>query len=243
MKAKPTTSPTNTSGAPLHELAYEEIRRALISGRFSPGDKMTSRGLAAALGTSDMPVRAALGRLVAEGGLVQRANGTIAVPLLSEENFEEVMTLRSMLEGRATFLATTRLTAADLALLKRAAAELASAIKENDIVAYLDANHRFKFGIYERCNSPVLFSIIEKLWLQAGPFLRNLDHRNLHGAMSYEYHKAALKALEARDPLLASKAISADIEHGLAQIRKTADFPGDAELLPVTRLKALKEPQ
>lgn len=241
MKEDPKQIPSATPAAPLHERAYEEIRRALISGKFAPGHKMTSRGLAAALGTSDMPVRAALGRLVSDGGLVQRPNGNIVVPILSRANFEEVMTLRSLLEGRATALACGRLGEAQLALLRQVVAELADAIREDDIVKYLDANHRFKFAIYEYCESPVLLSIIDKLWLQAGPFLRNLANRNLRGAMTLQYHAAALDALQARDATLAARAISEDIEEGLAHVLKTAEFPDDAHSAPVNRLTEIKD--
>ena len=91
--------------APLHERVYEELRGALISGKFTPGQKLSSRKLAAALGTSDMPVRAAISRLTDEGGLIQLANGTFIVPVLSGNRFREVMELRALLEGRATALA------------------------------------------------------------------------------------------------------------------------------------------
>jgi DNA-binding GntR family transcriptional regulator len=242
MKEKLSKKPTVASTTPLHELAYEEIRRSLMSGRFAPGSKMTSRGLALALGTSDMPVRAALGRLVAEGGLIQRVNGTIAIPVLSRVDFEEVMSLRSLLEGRATYLASTSLTKLELNLLKKIAAELTKAMKEKDIVKYLDANHRFKFAIYEQCHSPILISLIGNLWLRAGPFLRNLEKSsNLNGAMSIHHHTAALKALVARDAKGAAKAISADIEEGMSHVLKMAEFPEDAELAPVKRLKVLKD--
>ena len=40
---------------PLHRI-YGELRQALMSGKFEPGQKLASRKLAATLGTSDMPV-------------------------------------------------------------------------------------------------------------------------------------------------------------------------------------------
>lgn len=237
MKTEPTTTPT----APLHERAYDEIRRALISGKFAPGHKMTSRGLAAALGTSDMPVRAALGRLVAEGGLVQRSSGTIRVPVLSRENFAEVMELRALLEARATALACAHIGPQELAALRVSVDELAQATSEGDIVKYLEANHRFKFGIYRHCKGAVLLSIIENLWLQAGPFLRNLENHSLRGAMSVNHHADALRAIETGEPALAGEAIAADISEGLAHILKTVDFPEDDESAPLNRLQSIKD--
>lgn len=51
----------------MHQSVYEQIRDVLMKGGFFPGQKVSSRKLAAQLGTSDMPVRAVLLRLLAEG--------------------------------------------------------------------------------------------------------------------------------------------------------------------------------
>ena len=53
----------------LQEQPYQRIREGLLEGRFQPGERLKIRDLAAAWGTSPMPVRAALQRLVAEGAL------------------------------------------------------------------------------------------------------------------------------------------------------------------------------
>ena len=53
----------------LQEQLYQRIREGLLEGRFQPGERLKIRDLAAAWGTSPMPVRAALQRLVAEGAL------------------------------------------------------------------------------------------------------------------------------------------------------------------------------
>ena len=56
----------------LQEQLYQNLRAALLAGTFKPGERLKIRDLAAAWGTSPMPVRAALQRLVAEGALEQR---------------------------------------------------------------------------------------------------------------------------------------------------------------------------
>ncbi|KAG0755593.1 hypothetical protein G6F22_020562 [Rhizopus arrhizus] len=48
---------------------YQQTRQLLMSGAVPPGEKITLRGLAAALNTSPMPVREAVNKLVAEGAL------------------------------------------------------------------------------------------------------------------------------------------------------------------------------
>src|SRR5262245_13315456 len=65
----------------LEDAAYAQMRQALIDGRFSPGQTFTIRALAQAFGTSPMPVRDALKRLVAERGLDLLRNRSVIVPM------------------------------------------------------------------------------------------------------------------------------------------------------------------
>ena len=58
-----------TSWAPLHERTYQELKTAIMSGKFMPGEKLTVRGLSEELGVSAMPARAAILRLAAEKAL------------------------------------------------------------------------------------------------------------------------------------------------------------------------------
>ncbi|MBD8873371.1 GntR family transcriptional regulator [Rhodanobacter sp. DHB23] len=63
---------------------YEQVRRALRSGRYAPGQWIDPTGLAAEFHTSPTPVRFALYRLVGEALIVDHARGGLHVPLLTE---------------------------------------------------------------------------------------------------------------------------------------------------------------
>src|SRR3546814_3387350 len=60
--------------------AYEALKQALISGHFMPGQKLTLRMLAEALGMSVTPVREAIHRLTAERALEGAANRSVRIP-------------------------------------------------------------------------------------------------------------------------------------------------------------------
>src|SRR4051794_20424760 len=137
---KSNSKPKAADNAPLHERAYAELRRALMSGQLLPGQKVTLRGLAAMLGTSDMPIRAALVRLVAEGGMVQHTNGTFSVPIASRESFRQVMELRAVVEGYATGLSCKHIDKAGIENLHLCAEKLSQAVDANNIIAYLHWN-------------------------------------------------------------------------------------------------------
>ncbi|MEW9573840.1 GntR family transcriptional regulator [Rhodanobacter sp. Si-c] len=63
---------------------YGQVRRALRSGRYAPGQRIDPIGLAAEFNTSPTPVRFALYRLVGEALIVDHARGGLHVPLLTE---------------------------------------------------------------------------------------------------------------------------------------------------------------
>jgi DNA-binding GntR family transcriptional regulator len=223
---------TQIEFAPLHERVYAELRHAVIAGRFEPGQKLTSRKLAAALGTSDMPVRAAISRLTAEGGLVQLSNGTFVIPVLGRDRFREVMELRALLEGRATGFASGRIDAKSFKRLQDHARSLDKAADDQDIVAYLDANQKLKFEIYDHCGAPTLRALIEMLWLRAGPALR-YHLAVLPRITKINFHHQAIRALRENRGSAAAEAIARDILEGMQSILTIARFADDQTELPV----------
>ena len=70
---------------------YQELKDYLAAGQLMPGQKLTLRELASALGVSPMPVREAVGRLTAEGALEVLPNRRIRVPLMAKAKFSEVL--------------------------------------------------------------------------------------------------------------------------------------------------------
>src|SRR5688500_18343096 len=84
--------------------AYASLKSALLAGRLAPGERLVLRKVADDLGISLTPVRDAVNRLIAEKvlerGSVGPAGGAI-VPLLTADQFSQLMTVRSSLEPMA----------------------------------------------------------------------------------------------------------------------------------------------
>jgi len=207
----------------MHDQVYDEICKSLMAGQFEPGQQLSSRKLAALLGTSDMPVRTALSRLIAEGGLVRKSNATICVPRCSRRSFKEGMDLRAVVEGYATRLACSRLTEQDYKSLDRYASALEEARSTNDVRQYLDANRNLKFAIYNKCGSEMLLHTLGMLWLKVGPFLRSLSSE-LGQVAAANFHREAISALRRRDGAAAAAAIRKDIRAGRDLLLAHAKF-------------------
>ena len=198
---------------PLHERTYQELRSAIMLAKFAPGEHLTVRGVAADLGVSAMPVRAAFSRLFAEKAVDQNANGTIMIPRMTKERYAELILLRALLEGKAAEIAASRITADELKELKKIGKALTKASLDGDANAYLRLNQRFKFAIVAAADKPVLAELVERLWLRVGPFMR-FYHTDVRAQHDLDRHEDAIKALERGDGQAARQAIEADITEG-----------------------------
>ena len=147
------------------------LRHALMAGQFVPGQTLSLRQLAARLGTSPMPVRAVLGQMIAAGVLETQTNGSVAVARMTEARFIELTQVRKALEGMAAEMACHHASPGLIAELAKINARLHKAIAKRDILACLRLNQAFHFTLYSASSSEILPSLIESLWLRAGPFM------------------------------------------------------------------------
>jgi DNA-binding GntR family transcriptional regulator len=215
----------------LQERVYQELRNALYQGRFLPGDAVTIRSLAKALGTSPMPVREAMQRLVAEQALVQLPNRTIRVPALTLKAFYEVMRIRTVVEGYAAERAAQRRTPALVQRLRAINADFAKAVEAADAPGMLGRNQQFHFAVYKGSQSDELLKIIESLWLRFGPIIAL--ERDLSGSIAMfkrgvRAHERIIDAIEQRNSRGARFAMALDIRAAAAWLRHNHDFDATA---------------
>jgi DNA-binding GntR family transcriptional regulator len=198
----------------LRERVYRTLKQAILEGRFSPGETLPTRSLAEVLGTSVMPVRDAMLRLSAEGGVEVLPNRAARLPVLSRESIAELYEVRLNLEGLAAALAANRITPDELAAVEQAFAGMMQASERNDVSGFLRDNQLFHFSIYGAAQSYHLFPIIEALWLKGGPLLRPFVKGSRAQTRLFEGHDSHARALEGltrRDPAMARQGIVDDL--------------------------------
>ncbi|MER9316241.1 GntR family transcriptional regulator [Mesorhizobium sp. M0659] len=208
----------------VQDRVYLELRRALICGIFESGQVLTVRGLAEVLMTSTMPVREALGRLVAEKALEPLLNRSVRVPTITVERLDDLLRARILVEGEAAALAASRISDAKVAdvvkILDQWEDMRTAAGRDVDVEVRL--NQTFHFTIYENCGSPTLIPIIESLWLQSGPCTRYaITAATAGGDIDADhYHKQITEALIARDAVKVRELIIADMTHSFGFLRE-----------------------
>lgn len=198
-------------GKTLQDEVYQTLKQWLTVGKFLPGERLKIKALATDLGVSEMPVRAALQRLAAEGALQNIPNCGVTVPLLTRAQFNDILQNRMLLEGEAAERGAQQLSDADRQQLIALAVSMADAIKVNDIKAYLDANELFHLILYRACGSPLLLQLIETVWLQVGPISNQL-HGDPHvWAQMNDAHDDIVAALIRHDPAAVRRGIERDL--------------------------------
>jgi len=210
----------------LFERVYGKLSDALFSGAFAPGETLTIRALAEQLGTSVMPAREALRRLAAEGALDVLPNRSIRVPFMDTASASELRRLRMLLEGEATAIAATRLTAESLQHIRAFHRDFESSVKSGHVAKLLEAGQKFHFAIYEGAQSPKMFAIIQMLWLQSAPSLAEPMRRtfNRKEVVSFAesvgvHHQRIIDALGIGDADRAARAVRAEIAFVMDHVR------------------------
>jgi DNA-binding GntR family transcriptional regulator len=179
------TTPTlDTLGSPaprisLGDVVAERLREAILNGDLQPGQHLREEEISEMLAVSRGPVRDAL-LILERQGLVElsRHRGAVVVEL-SLQDFGEVYSLRSAIEGLAVRLAIRRREAADLDVLDKAIAELRKGMKRSvseQAAARLDMN--FHDGIFLAAHHERLYKSWSGIRMQVYWFLLSRNVAN-----------------------------------------------------------------
>jgi len=96
------------SHQPLRQVVTDALRKAILSKRLKPGERLIEEQLAADLGVSRNPVREALRVLESEGLVEISPRRGASVTSVSEEEAREIVEVRAALEGLCARLAARR---------------------------------------------------------------------------------------------------------------------------------------
>ncbi|WP_342360811.1 GntR family transcriptional regulator [Terrarubrum flagellatum] len=142
------------------------LRKLLLSGEISPGERVSEPQMVVRLGVSRTPVRMALVRLEEEGLLEAIPSGGFAVKAFDEREMFEAIEIRGTLEGLAARFAAER--GVSLLELDRASAvldqldEVLRAGDGVDLSRYVELNARFHDMLTDFSDSEALTRQIQR---------------------------------------------------------------------------------
>ena len=213
----PSSPPADAPAArdTVHAQVHAAMKRALMRGVFKPGQKITIRGVAAALGTSATPAREAIRRLAGEGALEHLRSGTARLPALDRARLAEITEVRVALESLAARHAAMRMTdARDRGARSDPGRTSQPRATARTMRPTSRTTRRSTSAITARPACRTCMRAIESMWLQAGPYLTLL----LPAMRGIDLHAAAIEAARRRDADAASAAIAEDIRRAAKRL-------------------------
>lgn len=196
---------------------YRSLSRAIMSGRFPPGQPVTISGLSDSLGVSTMPVRGALDQLIADGALEYLDNRRVRVPDIGPDRFDELIATRIALETVAAERAMHFIDYIRIEQLMTLDNLIDEAYQDGNIELGIERNFAFHRHMYDVRPSFVLMPLIESVWLRMGPFMREAV-AHLDQSYQVDRHVEAIEAIKRRDAAALKEAITADIQDGTGHV-------------------------
>jgi DNA-binding GntR family transcriptional regulator len=188
--------------SPLRDKVAEEIRAAILSGHFKPGDRLIEDRLAEEFGVSRNPIREAIRTLASEGLIDVTARRGAVVASLSPQEAEELLEVRATLEGANARLAARRRDPAVLGQLEAILARGTEAIAAGHVAELPELNGAFHAGLAEAGHNRVLADLMRTLRDRSAPLFRRFGME--FARATWAEHAGILRAVIAGDPELAS---------------------------------------
>ena len=206
-----TTTPSDD--ASLVDDVYHQILLRIIHRELPGGTELKSTRLAADMGVSRTPVVQALGRLAADGIVMQQRNHRAVVRENAENWLVELHELRLLLEPAAAARAATRIPDAVLEELGK----LADAASPDNNPNWMQKSREFDYALHravaEYADNLPLSEAIRKCWsfkrlsYDAG---QDTEETLRNG---YEDHLHIMKAFRLRGPDMAEAAMRWHLQH------------------------------
>jgi DNA-binding GntR family transcriptional regulator len=210
--------------APLRRQVLEALRSSIVSGRLTPGQRLTERELIEMTGVSRTVIRESLRQLEAEGLIEIIPNKGPVVRKLSAAEAEDLYRIRAVLEGLAARFFAENADAAAVRALQEALAAVRLAYQGTDGELALAAKTRFYDILYGGGSSETLASLLAMVqariwrWRAVG-----LTHPNrAHERLSESVGNLALlvSAIESGDGDLAEQITREEVSKAAEEVMR-----------------------
>jgi DNA-binding GntR family transcriptional regulator len=193
--------------------AYKEIKSKIICLHLKPGEKIFENEIAKSLKISRTPVREAL--LILENEKLVECDDRLGfvVKRLNTKEVEEYFSIREAFEAFAVPFIIERITASEIAELKKNLMEAQGYLKVNDFNNIVRCETKFHEILWRATKSEIFFQIISGLsdkfqWIRAIALSAQGGCRE-----SIDDHKKIVTLVEKKDPDKLKKFIALHIEH------------------------------
>lgn len=188
----------------LRERIADTLRDAIIHGRVKPGEKISEPDLAAKFGISRTPIREALRQLETEGFLEVSPRKGARIASITEKDVSDFYELKSVLEGYAARLATTRLSDKEIDKMESINEQMEKLSVEKDWKQVFRLHNEFHDIFLRACGNDQLYQTVTLLVKKFQRFriLLAMDGKTEGSVVQ---HRAIVAAFRKRDAVLTEK--------------------------------------
>jgi DNA-binding GntR family transcriptional regulator len=184
-------------------MADQEIRRLILAGELAPGQRLYEAKLSEQLGISRPPLREALRVLAAQGILSQTPRLGYRVVELSDEDVDEIYSLRAVLEQFALDLALPTVREDDFAELDAIMARMWQAARRGSEPEIVATNREFHLALVALARHSRLTrayaAVMDQMQLCMSKNLRAEAHRSGGLFEGCRRHERLLDSVRSRD--------------------------------------------
>jgi len=191
----------------LSEGVENVIKRMILLGNLPPGERINEVQLSEELNMSRGPIREALRRLQSEGLVVYHPHRGTFVSTLTEDDADEVYSLRALLEVEAVCIALPKLRQVHLDQLTGIVAAFEEARAEANVPRIIQCDLDFHHVMVRLANRPRLYDMYKALDTQLGVMFISIQNKapnRIHQVA--QMHRDLVQALRSRDADMVSKA-------------------------------------
>jgi DNA-binding GntR family transcriptional regulator len=196
---------------PLRERVYEALLELITTRALRPGQHLVESELAQHLGVSRQPVREALQRLNTDGWVDLRPAQGAFVHEPTEEDADQLLSVRTLLEAEAARLAAANADKAGIRALERLCAEGEAAVAAEDVDTVVETNARFHAKVMDIAGNAVLAELAAHVGRRVRWYFTPVARQR--GAQSWTEHRALIAAITARDEEEATRIMREHTEH------------------------------
>jgi DNA-binding GntR family transcriptional regulator len=189
-----------TKTIPARKKAYEHLKTSILSGVFSPRERLTEEHVAELLGVSRTPVREAFHKLESEGLIRPLETRGFIVWGESKEEVEELFEIRAVLEGYALRVISEQISQESLQHLGKSIERAEAALKTRRMDEVFNRNTQFHDTLHEQvADTRRLYRMIVDMRKQVLRY-RKETLQSLEGAeRTLDGHRKILLALRLKD--------------------------------------------
>ncbi|MFF4036232.1 GntR family transcriptional regulator [Streptomyces sviceus] len=196
---------------PLRDRVYGALLELITTRALQPGQHLVESELAGHLGVSRQPVREALQRLNTEGWVDLRPAQGAFVHEPTDEEADQLLTVRTLLEAEAARLAAANAGSAGIAVLEELCAQGEGAVAADDVDLAVALNARLHAKVMELAGNAVLAELAGQVDRRVRWYYTPVARQR--GRQSWIEHRELIAAIADRDEQRATDLMREHTEH------------------------------